>query len=145
MDMDKLISSLETDEGLSLVIYKDSTGNDTIGYGHKLLPHESQLFVNGITQAQAVVLLQNDIKNVVSHLSIFPAFPALNDTRQRVIAEMAFNLGIEGLGGFHKMWYDLSQNDFVAASNDMLSSLWASEVKGRANELANMMKNGYDN
>jgi GH24 family phage-related lysozyme (muramidase) len=47
----------------------DSNGNQaySIGYGHQLLPGES--FPNGISQADALTLLQSDMQNVVDAIN----------------------------------------------------------------------------
>ena len=44
----------------ALKVYKDSAGNPTIGYGHKILPGED--FSKGITKAQALALLNQDVQ-----------------------------------------------------------------------------------
>ena len=55
---------------------------------------------------------------------------------------MAFNLGVPRLCKFYRMWAGIHEKDFDAAADEMLNSLWASQVKSRAYELANMMREG---
>jgi lysozyme len=55
---------------------------------------------------------------------------------------MAFNLGVPRLCKFRKMWAEVHEKDFTTASHEMLDSKWARQVKGRATELADLMKAG---
>ena len=55
---------------------------------------------------------------------------------------MAFNLGVPRLCKFKNMWAAIHEKDFDTAAEEMLDSRWAEQVKGRATELAEMMKTG---
>jgi lysozyme len=55
---------------------------------------------------------------------------------------MDFNLGITRLLKFVKMLEALEQHDYDTAAEEMLGSLWASQVGNRAIELSEMMKKG---
>jgi len=107
--------------------------NITIGVGRNISD-------DGISADEAHILLDNDIHECVARLpSICPAFGSLDDTRQHVLIDMAFNLGIDGLRHFQKMLSCVESRDFVGAAREMLDSTWAKEVGDRANELAAMM------
>jgi lysozyme len=67
---------------------------------------------------------------------------ALDPVRQAVLVNMAFNLGVEGLLDFHKMLAAVEHHQYGQASDEMMDSLWAAQVKGRAAELAAMMRTG---
>jgi lysozyme len=71
-------------------------------------------------------------------------WPKLNDTRQRVLCEMAFQMGFGGLSLFRKMLAAIEAEDFSTAADEMLSSLWARQTPGRAEQLARMMRTGND-
>ncbi len=67
----------------------------------------------------------------------------LNTIRREVIIEMVFNLGMTRFLGFKKLLDAIQKQDWERASSEMLNSKWAAQVKGRAVELAEMMKTGY--
>ena len=52
---------------------------------------------------------------------------------------MAFNLGETRLRGFRKMWAALEEGNYATAAAEMLDSKWATQVKGRARDLAQLM------
>jgi lysozyme len=66
----------------------------------------------------------------------------LDDVRQAVLLDMAFNLGVTGLLGFHTTLKLVRLRRFVSASVQMLDSKWAGQVKGRAIRLSKMMETG---
>lgn len=125
-------------EGLRLKPYRCTAGKLTIGVGRNLDDR-------GITEAEAAALLDNDVNEVwkecSSRLAQF-GFGSLDDTRQHVLLDLAFNLGVDGLLKFRKFLAALGAKDFNAASREMLDSTWAKQVGDRAVELATMMKEG---
>ncbi len=155
MDLSILRSQLVRDEGIRLSPYIDTTGHLTIGCGRKLdanplTPAEfyaigSDCRSGTITLDQAMILLNDDIQRTVSGLSgALPWFSDLDDVRQRVLINMAFNLGIHGLLGFTRMLYAASDRRYYVASRHMLASMWARQVGVRAHRLAAMMAFGTD-
>ena len=66
----------------------------------------------------------------------------LSYVRQRVLANMCFNMGIEGLLEFKHMLGCITAGDYDGASQAMLDSKWADEVGERSDRLAEMMKDG---
>jgi lysozyme len=139
-----LISELRRDEGVEYNLYKDTKGIDTTGVGHNL---QASPLPDGwsypLTDEQVNVLLTQDIRNVFADLDHnLPWWVDLNDVRQRVLANMAFNLGITKLLGFKNTLAAMRQGKYKDASSGMLNSAWAAQVKGRAIRLADMMLRG---
>ena len=66
----------------------------------------------------------------------------LDEARQMVCINMAFNLGMPRLNRFKKMWAAIHKGDYGTAALEMLDSKWADQVKGRALRLSNIMKTG---
>jgi lysozyme len=66
----------------------------------------------------------------------------LDPVRARVLQNMAFNLGIDGLLGFKNTLSAVKAKNWAAASQGMLSSRWAEQVGARAQRLAKMMRTG---
>ena len=138
-----LVNDLMRDEGLRLAAYPDPlSGGDpwTIGYGHAGPEVTAQTVW---TQSQATDTLIEDIAIAQSELDEkLPWWRTLDDVRQDVLVEMAFNLGIDGLLGFHRTLAAVQAGQWAAASADMLLSAWASEVGARAARLAAAMRSG---
>lgn len=136
MDLDRLADALQVDEGFRGRPYEDTTGSITIGYGRNLLSRP-------LTHPEARYLLKNNLLEVFDDLDrALPWWRSLDAVRQNVLANMAYNLGIGRLLGFVKFLHALKLHDYEIASREMLNSLWAQEVKGRAVRLANEMKTG---
>ena len=131
-----LREALVLDEGLRLKTYRCTAGKLTIGVGRNLDD-------NGITRDEAMVLLDNDIARVESECrKTFAWFGALDDVRQEVILNMAFNLGISRLSQFHQTLSCLSAHDYSGAAERMTQSLWARQTGKRAERLSRQMKTG---
>lgn len=133
-----LVDRLIKHEGLKLKPYKCPAGKLTIGVGRNLEDR-------GITEEEAMYLLQNDIQNCRKECySSFFWFGEMDETRQGVVLEMCFNLGISRLKGFKKMIKACELKNYTLASQEMLSSRWASQVGQRAKTLADIMKKGVE-
>lgn len=144
---------LKVHEGLRLTEYTDTTGHNTIGYGWNLdaksLPAGYGKLVDGkvtITTSEAETLLN---MSMASHwMALTSALPwvlTLDAWRQAVLLDMAFNLGIKGLLTFKKTLGYAENKRFGNASEGMLNSKWATQVKRRARVLSDIMLNGKMN
>lgn len=137
-DRQKMIQQLRRHEGERLKPYRCTAGKLTIGVGRNLEDR-------GITAEESAYLLNNDIEREWKALkTALPWVTGLNDVRQRVLLDMAFNLGIDGLLKFKNTLATIQRGDYERAAGMMLDSLWARQVKGRAVRLAEMMKTGID-
>lgn len=122
-------------EGLRLKPYTCPTGHLTIGYGHNL--------ENGISKEAAEFILREDLQSAVKAVSKhFAWWQGLNEARQFVLVDMAFNMGIGKLSTFKKMLTATQRGDYQKAAAEMLNSRWADQVGRRARELAEMMETG---
>lgn len=144
-----LVSDLKRDEGFRSQAYPDpiSKGDPwTIGYGHTGPEVRKGLTW---TQQQADSVLLEDIRKHNDQLSkALPWTDTLDSVRQRVLRNMAFNLGIgnaskgTGLLGFKNTLEYVRTGNYEAAANNMLLSKWAKQVGQRATRLANQMRTG---
>lgn len=133
-----LLRQLRLHEGVRLKPYRCTAGFLTIGVGRNLE-------ARGITSEEADVLLRNDVVDVIAGLAMeLPWIWELSDVRQRVLVDMAFNLGVEGLLQFKNTLAAIQAGDYKRAAAMMLDSRWASQVGGRARRLARMMETGAD-
>ena len=134
-----LLKDLERDEGLRLAAYQDGGGRWTIGYGHAEGVAEGDIW----TEDQAMSALHLDVAAAATQLDkALPWWRSLDDVRQDVMAELAFNMGIGTLSTFHGTLGFIRERDFHQASVALLMSRWASQVGERATRLAAMMKTG---
>lgn len=134
--METLEEQLIRHEGYRQFPYKCSAGKLTIGIGRNIEDR-------GISMDEALYLLKNDIEICRHELnSLYPIINQLNETRQNVLINMCFNIGIKRLSGFRKMWAALEKRDYREAAKQMLDSKWARQVGKRSTELANIMETG---
>ena len=126
-------------EGFVSNAYKDSLGYLTIGYGRLIDKAKN----GGITEPEAEYLLANDVSGVYEALNrSIPSFKQLNEARQGVLLNMAFQMGVHGLMQFKSTLNLIELGDYDAAADNMLKSLWASQTPKRANEMATQMRTG---
>jgi len=125
-------------EGIRLKPYKDTVGKVTIGIGRNLTD-------KGITKVEALILLDTDIQETTADCKRYiECFDRLDDVRQRVLLDMAFNMGIHGLLGFRTTLAHVAAGRYDAAADSMLLSKWADQVGRRAHRLAAWMRSGQD-
>jgi lysozyme len=139
---ENLLPDLQRDEGLRLTAYPDPlSGGEpwTIGYGHTGDVVEGET----CTEDQALDWLTTDVAfaemGLDGHL---PWWRTLDDPRQDVLCEMAFQLGVAGLCEFTHTLAAVQAGDWQAAHDGMLDSEWARQVPSRANRLATQMLTG---
>ena len=138
MNKKKMIAQLRLHEGERLKPYRCTAGKLTIGVGRNLDDR-------GITSDESAYLLNNDIdSHWIELLEHLPWVETLDEIRQRVMLDMAFNLGIFGLLTFRRTLGHIKAGDYALASSAMLESKWATQVGQRARRLASMMKTGKD-
>lgn len=133
---DRLKQQLVRDEGERLKPYKDTVGKMTVGIGRNLDDV-------GISHNEAMVLLDNDVTRSAS--ALFQAFPwaeHLDDARQGVLLNMAFNIGLDGLRNFKQTLALVEGQKWDDAAKAMLQSKWATQVGKRADRLAEQMRTG---
>ena len=95
--IENLTNQLRRDEGEVLHAYQDHLGFWTIGIGRLIDKRKG----GGLTKDEAAYLLGNDIARFTTALRTrLPWFGRLDEARQGVLANMAFQMGVEGLLGF---------------------------------------------
>lgn len=127
-------------EGLRLFPYQCPAGFLTIGVGRNL---EGK----GITKAEALFLLKNDIADAREDVDfLLNRFGIekyrLNEPRLDALANVAFNIGRHRLSGFKRMFGAAKRGDFVNMAVELLDSKYARDVGGRAVELADQLAHG---
>ena len=131
----KLTDQLTKHEGLRLKPYHCPAGKLTIGIGRNLED-------KGISEKEAVMLLENDIEECIEDLEIvFQGFDLLPEAVKLVLVDMRFNLGPGRFRHFKKMIAAVKDQDFAKAGAEMKDSRWYRQVSRRGETLVNMMTN----
>lgn len=136
---ENIIRSLRGEEGEVLTEYKDHLGYSTIGVGRLIDKRKG----GGITAEESAYLLGNDVDNVVNGLNKrLPWWTKLDEARQGVLVNMAFQMGIDGLLGFKNTLAMIERGDYASASVGMMKSKWAQQTPSRAKRMAEQMLTG---
>ena len=155
-DRDELVKMIAIHEGIVLNVYQDHLGIDTVGIGRNLEDRGitdgelsyinktmDDIYDNGLTEEEAYYLCMNDIAIVEKELlANKPIVNQLNDVRQMVLIDMAFNMGVPRLMKFVNMWLAIEKVNYPLACEGDDDSRWASQVGNRAMKLSLAMKNG---
>ena len=137
MDFTKLHTQLQAEESLKLFPYRDSVGKLTIGRGHNLTD-------DGISLHVAEEIYAEDVTRAVATANQYlPSWPTLDDVRQRVFVDLAFNMQ-HRLGSFGVMLTAANRGDFNAAADALQNSLWFHQVGIRGPKLVSMLRSGVD-
>ncbi len=135
--MNSIEEQLILHERLKLKPYRCSAGKLTIGVGRNLED-------KGISEEEALFLLRNDIDKAVTDLEKHSWYIKLDPIRQKVLIDMAVNLGTNGLLQFERMIAALEKGDYENAAKEMQDSKWYRQVKSRGVRLVEMMRTGED-
>ena len=144
IDLKKLKTELETDEGCVYEIYKDHLGYPTFGIGHLVtavdpefeLQTGTMVSIDRVTEA-----FEQDIKITLDDCSeVFLDFDKLPQEAQRIIANMMFNLGRTRFCKFKNMIKAINKNQWGKAASEMKDSLWYRQVTNRADRLIKRME-----
>lgn len=161
IDKQKMVAQLVLHEGISLRPYVDTTGNVTIGVGYNITSRTMQEFerVIGrfvetatdhdvITRDEAMQVLAADVDRLEKATALgFPEYLNLDPIRQRVVIDMAFNLGYRVLE-FKNAIAAVKARDWSRAARELYKSRWATQVGAktgqRADRLAQMILTGRE-
>jgi len=103
-------------EGFRSHTYLDVAGIPTIGYGHRLLPHES--YPDGITETQARQILSNDVETSAQAVQRLVKVP-LTQGQFDALTSFCFNLG-EGRLASSTLLKALNAGRYDAAREQLL-------------------------
>lgn len=143
--IEKIKEDLIKHEGYKDEIYLCSEGIPTFGIGHAIdesdieytwpvgTPVEKERIDNAFeTDCKEAI---EDVESLFGDLSSYP------DQCNRVLVNMAFNLGRTRLGKFKKMIQAVKEGNYDEAANQMVDSRWYNQVGNRSVELENWMRN----
>ncbi|MDN8031271.1 glycoside hydrolase family protein [Burkholderia multivorans] len=152
MDISLLEAELRRDEGVRYTPYLDTADppRRTVGVGHNMdvspLPAD---WTFPLTDEQVNQLLERDISTTLAKLDRYlPWWRQMDEVRQRVLANMCFNLGIgnaeagTGLLGFKNTLAVMQRKSYAVAAVGMKASKWYGQVGARAQRLCEAMETG---
>lgn len=138
--MSNITRQLRGDEDVRRTVYRDNLGLWTIGVGRLVDPSKPGA---GLRDAEIDLLLANDIEDRVRALTArLPWFLGLNEARQGVLINMAFQMGSDGLLGFRNTLALVQAGRYAEAADNMLLSKWAQQTPARAKRMADQMRTG---
>jgi lysozyme len=127
---------LKIDEGCMLMPYTCTAGALSIGFGRNLS-------ANGISEAEALILLKHDVGTATRDAKRFlskECWEQLTAEHQAVVINLAFNLGLSRLRTFVKFRACLLAGDMDGAAAELLDSQYAQQVGARADRLASRLR-----
>lgn len=160
----RMTAQLVLHEGLRTAPYLDTVKKWTIGVGYNISDRGLQFLEDAIgrtvsprmqdlriTNAEALLVLDKDITRFESAVQVhFPEYAGLDEVRQRVCLDLAFNMGLRALG-FNNTIAAIKRHDWSTASRHLWKSKWAGQVDdgpgkhwGRADRLTTMLLTGQD-
>jgi len=140
------LSEYKSNEGFRGKAYKDTEGNMTIGYGHKIKPNEKHLLNTELSKEEAEALLAKDVE---SHdaglLKNEPWVADLPQGQQEAVKDMAFNMGADFLDKkFPSLKKALQTGDTQRASEIIKGSKYARQVGARADRNISKIMGGEE-
>ena len=129
MDIEKLREQLKIDEGCVYEIYNDHLGYPTFGIGHLVIesdPENGEEIGTPVSESRVIEAFEQDVETVLSDCAIlYPDFDELPEEVQQIVANMMFNLGRPRLSKFAGMKRGVDSQDWNAAADEMVDSLWS--------------------
>lgn len=135
-----IIRQLKIDEGVRRTAYQDHLGYWTIGVGRLI---DASKPGAGLRDSEIELMLRNDIEDRIMALgNALPWFNEMDEARQGVLVNMAFQLGVSGLLGFKTTLRLIEDRKYADAADQMLRSRWAQQTPTRAARLSQQMRTG---
>jgi len=127
-----LIADIKAHEGYSKKVYKDTLGYDTIGIGFLVSSLE-------LDEDVCDIILERRLKKNEAVLQRKLTFYNKSPIEvQNIIQNMYYQMG-NRLFNFVKTLHYIENENYRAASVEMLDSLWAKQTPNRAKELSGRM------
>lgn len=138
---------IKAEEGLRLKPYYCSENVPTIGYGRVVGTKGSPLPNITTTKEEATKFLRERIQSIIPQLSKkFPkAWGNCNEAQKAILISMTYQLGLNGVSAFTKMWKALDNSDWLTATKEMKDSRWYRQTPNRANRHITQMLTGNMN
>lgn len=143
-DDKSIMAMIKKHEGVRTRPYKDSLGLWTVGVGHligdgKSLPPE---WDREFTMQEIDALFAQDYEHHKKMAEKSPGYDKANEKGRAALIDLAFNMG----GGWYKKFKNtaaaLAAGDFQKAADELTDSQWYKQVKGRAQTVVALIREG---
>ena len=148
MTRNELIEIVKEDlirhEGYVAEIYLDSENLPTFGIGHLVTEEDMEYswpVGTPVTDERILDVFHKDCDVAYTDAcALVLNFAGQAPDAQRVLVNMAFNLGRNRLSKFKNMLRYVNEGNYVMAANEMINSKWYNQVGRRSKELVDIMK-----
>lgn len=145
---DDLIEIVKEDlirhEGYVAEIYLCSEGYPTFGIGHMVTEEDMEYtwpVGTPVTDERILEVFKKDCEIAYTDAcALVLNFAGQAPDAQRVLVNMAFNLGRNRLSKFKNMLKYVNEGNYLMAANEMINSKWYGQVGRRSAELVDIMK-----
>jgi lysozyme len=133
----KLLADLRDDEGWRDSPYRDTEGFLTIGYGFLIDERKAVKMPRAVGNLWLELVAQEKWADLLGRLPWLSTQP---ENVQRALANMAYQMGVEGVLGFRTMLAALQAGDRARAADAALDSKWADQTPVRAKRVAALIR-----
>ena len=141
---DQIKEDLVRHEGYVTEIYFCSEGYATFGIGHMVTEEDMEYtwpVGTPVTDERILQCFHDDCMIAVEDATaLVLSFASHPDNVQRVLVNMAFNLGRNRLGRFKNMLTAVNEGNYKKAADEMIDSRWYHQVGRRSKELVEIMR-----
>jgi lysozyme len=142
--IEQIKEDLVKHEGYVTEIYLCSEGYPTFGIGHMVTEDDMEHtwpVGTPVTDERILQVFHDDCNAACTDASaLFLNFSSHPENVQRVLVNMAFNLGRSRLGKFKNMITAVNEGNYSKAADEMVDSKWYRQVKRRGEELVEIMR-----
>tara|TARA_R100000908_G_scaffold65098_1_gene51821 strand:+ start:3596 stop:4042 length:447 start_codon:yes stop_codon:yes gene_type:complete len=142
---ESLKERIKEHEGFRNIVYKDSLGFATIGYGHLVTTEDN--YEEGIEYSieELEAVFEDDFESACNSAELVADNSDINldehpECVKEVLIEMVFQLGVGGVSKFKKFLANLSIKSYHLAADEMLDSRWAKQTPMRAEKLSYIIR-----
>lgn len=145
--LDDIRMDISKHEGVVFGIYLDHLGNKTMGIGHLITREDPEFDLPEgymVSEDRVMDLFEEDFEQAVTDANrAVPLLYARPVPVQRVMVNMAFQLGYPRLKTFKRTLAYVHQCQYNEAADEMMDSLWARQTPKRAQYLSELMRSAY--
>ena len=142
--MDIVKEDLIRHEGYVSDIYLCSEGYPTFGIGHMVTEEDMENtwpVGTPVTNERILEVFKQDCEIAYTDAcTLVLNFAEQSKDAQRVVVNMAFNLGRNRLGKFKNFLKAVNDGSYDTAADEMIDSRWYSQVGRRSKELVEIMR-----
>ena len=123
MSYNNLKKRIKKNEGFSPKPYKDQLGFLTIGYGHLVLPNETNLLEKKIYKKELKKIFEQDFNKALNNFKNSLKTFTSNKKEAELLIEMVFQLGKKNVLGFKNLLQNMSKGNKHLVCFEMMNSL----------------------